>query len=160
MKFISSKQGFTLIELLVVIAIIGTLASVVLASLNSAREKARDARRLSDAQEIRKAVELYHLDNNQYPSSSGGSSADGCPWGSCIHNYESVLVPDYLPQIPQDPTRADTTGDYKLGFSGGVGYKILMNLESDDIGECTAIEMNWTGTGWGGSWNNGDVCNE
>ena len=66
-----SKQtkGFTLIELLVVISIIGLLSSVVLASLNGARLKASDARRVSNLQEIAKALELYYNAStpNSYP---------------------------------------------------------------------------------------------
>ena len=55
-----SARGFTLIELLVVIAIIGILSSVVLASLNSARKKGRDARRIADLKQLQLALELYY----------------------------------------------------------------------------------------------------
>lgn len=48
--------GFTLIELLVVIAIIGLLASIVMVSVNTARGKARDSRRLGDMKSIQLAL--------------------------------------------------------------------------------------------------------
>lgn len=60
--------GFTLIELLVVIAIIGLLASVVLISLNSARAKSRDAKRLADAKLMASSMELYFNDSGTYPA--------------------------------------------------------------------------------------------
>lgn len=64
MKQIFKQRGFTLIELLVVIAIIGILASVVLASLNSARDKGADAAAKSSLNNMRAQAELYYDENS------------------------------------------------------------------------------------------------
>lgn len=64
--FHKEKRGFTLIELLVVIAIIGILSAIVLASLGSARSRARDAQRKSDLKQIANAFELYYLEKGNY----------------------------------------------------------------------------------------------
>lgn len=96
-----SNKGFTLIELLVVIAIIGLLASVIMASLSTARSKARDTRRLSDMEQIQIALELYLSDNGQYPN--GASECSG--WDSSLNPVGSPafiapLAPTYINPVP------------------------------------------------------------
>jgi prepilin-type N-terminal cleavage/methylation domain-containing protein len=63
----SKEKGFTLIELLVVIAIIAILSTVVMAGLNSARQKGRDAKRISDIKALQKGLDLYSDTCNGYP---------------------------------------------------------------------------------------------
>ncbi len=90
------QKGFTLIELLVVIAIIGILATIVLVSLNTARQKARDVRRISDLRQVALALEMYYDDNTStgYPGSSGSNQ-----WTA----MDTALETDYMASVPTDP---------------------------------------------------------
>lgn len=124
MKRNQNQRGFTLIELLVVIAIIGLLSSVVLSSLNSAREKSRDARRLSDVKQMQTALELIFDDSSppEYPDA-----------------LSSLSSGDYLPTLPTDPRTGSaylydnlTTSNAACAVASGActNYVIGTNLEN------------------------------
>ncbi len=122
------KQGFTLIELLVVISIIGLLASVVLVSLSSSRIKARNSRRVSDINQISKAMELFFNASYSYPTSntgisltqlgpiSGSAAACGVTAG-CVNN----LIPNYMLKVPVAPVPADSSSAFNCNSSYGGG---------------------------------------
>ena len=76
---INTKSGFTLIELLVVIAIIGLLSSVVLVSLNSARDKAKYARAKIDINQLKTAMLTYKIDKGELPPPGDNCSACSNP---------------------------------------------------------------------------------
>lgn len=99
----SRWRGFTLIELLVVISIIGLLSTLAVVSLNNARAKARDARRLSDLKAIQTALEIYRDDNNDYVVPLDEDKT----WTSTISGMNSgtdIYLPAGAPVDP-DPTR-------------------------------------------------------
>lgn len=93
MKNIKNQKGFTLIELLVVIAIIGLLSSIVLASLSSARSRARDSKRISEIRSVEKALQIYALNNNgNYPVSNITSVSQVLNPDGTINCSSSLLV--------------------------------------------------------------------
>lgn len=105
--------GFTLIELLVVIAIIGILASVVLASLNSARAKARDAARAAEVKQIKTAMELYFDSNGGYIAQCSS------------YIYQRTELDPYLGSLPTDPGYEGTTDDYRYcGTATAYGIRV------------------------------------
>lgn len=135
-RFRSARQGgFTLIELLVVIAIIGVLASIVLASLNTARRKSRDARRVADIKQLQLALELYFDANSSaYPDATPAlAGATACGSQACI------------PAIPVDPLGGayrychSTATSYHLGASLEESTNPALNSDSDAPADATCI---------------------
>ncbi len=126
---ISPARGFTLIELLVVIGIIGILASTVTASIAPAREKARDAKRMQDLNQIRNAIELYYENNGSYPQFRAYTDATNCGFNWC--SLETALDP-YITDLPRDPVGGTTYVYYYDANSGDSfqSYGLMMRPES------------------------------
>lgn len=100
------KKGFTLIELLVVIAIIALLSTLAVVALSSARQKSRDAKRLSDMKQLSTALELYFNDQGSYPVVTslvlGGTGAK-CLGPSGFADA-CATQPVYMVTVPANPT--------------------------------------------------------
>ncbi len=121
---INKQTGFTLIELLVVVAIIGILASVVLASLNSARVKARDAKRMSDIQQIRNAIEMYITANGHAPDLGDSdclTNATACYAADTMSEWDTLAqqLSPFISSLPKDPCWG---GNCRVPSNDGLRY--------------------------------------
>lgn len=102
---INIKSGFTLIELLVVVAIISLLSSVVLSSLNSARDKAKYARAKMDINQLRTAMLAYKIDFGELPPPGDNCSAcSDPPDGAWVLVIDALVNNGYFSgRIDRDP---------------------------------------------------------
>ncbi len=157
-----SQKGFTLIELLVVIAIIGLLATIVLVSVNKAREKARDSRRKSDIRQMMLALEMYYSDKGKYPA-SGGAGSPSSGWSNSSDGSWDTLqskLDGYI-NLPGDPKNETggwpRSGKYNYCFySLNYGcrqqwYMLVYKLENPDIASPGVTTCNGTNFNYGGT---------
>lgn len=81
-------QGFTLIEVMVVVVILSILAAVIVPKVMDRPDTAREVKARTDIRALESALNLYKLDNFNYPSTEEGLEA---------------LVPKYIDRLAVDP---------------------------------------------------------
>ncbi|OHA20290.1 MAG: hypothetical protein A2836_01015 [Candidatus Taylorbacteria bacterium RIFCSPHIGHO2_01_FULL_45_63] len=130
-KQAGAKRGFTLIELLVVISIIGLLSSIVLASLNTTRSRARDAKRLSEFRQIQSALELYYSKYGIYPAGSGNECGgwDGDGAGGDGQFIGALQTEGFMGAV-RDPIGSSCRYQY-IQRKSGAGYQLIMTSENN-----------------------------
>jgi len=142
------NKGFTLIELLVVISIISLLSSIVLASLNNARAKARDAKRISDLHQVQIALELFYNQYNAYPVPDGENfwsdqwlHVKNCleKGTECFSTNGVSSFTSLMNSVPQDPLytgQTNTSTYFYMPWASGIsgpcnGFAIGATLETN-----------------------------
>ena len=132
--YTQETRGFTLIELLVVIAVIGLLSSVILASLNSARKKGRDTRRVEDLRQIANTVAI--LDTGTAATTFAGCTSAGARVTTCTTPDLSAY------KDPSGSTSACTTSSASTcDYAVGKGALATANPDSQNWEVCAYLEV-------------------
>jgi general secretion pathway protein G len=122
-----TKKAFTLIELLVVIAIIGILTTIAVISLNNARAKARDAKRIADMKQVQTALELFFNDRGRYPTDE--EFATGSIYSTSTNSTSTYM--QIIPSASNPPDGGCTSGQNTFYYSqneSGNSYTISFCL--------------------------------
>lgn len=96
------EEGFTLVELMVVIVILGLLATIVAINVLPSGDKARVEKARSDIATIESGLEMYKLQNFNYPTTSDGLQALIAPPAG-LADPSRYQKGGYLKKLPNDP---------------------------------------------------------
>ena len=117
-KLLRKKEGFTLIELLIVVAIIGIIAGIAIPNFLGARTKARVTRAFADMRALADALEMYYVDNTEYPSEDDG--------------LDELKTDGHITSLPNDP----------FGTDAAPGYRYYTNAAADTAGTAWLLVSN------------------
>ena len=140
MKY-KANAGFTLIEILVVVVIIGILGAIIVPNLLGRPDQARITAAQSDLRSLSNALDIYRLDNFQYPSTDQGLEAlvikpSGFPEPK---NYNPEA---YIKSLPSDPWGSPYVYErtesgfslFSMGADGAEGGEGLnADIRSEDL---------------------------
>ncbi|MFA5853909.1 MAG: type II secretion system protein [Patescibacteria group bacterium] len=127
---VNARRAFTLIELLIVISIIGLIATIAVTATNSARMKARDAKRLSDLKQLQSALGVSYEPGPGFPAVAAPITLGDathrvlCNIGAAPTFQTSLVAPGacgtvFMGLVPSNPTPGGSGYSYRSTTSAG-----------------------------------------
>lgn len=143
--------GFSLIEILIVVGLILILAAVTIVAINPAKHfrDTRNSQRSADISELLNAVTQFTAEEGRTLADLGITNACEDGWGGAVVIGTGAaaisleeLVPEFIVEIPQDPSRgSETDTGYRICQSEGGRVEIRAQEETaDGVGEILVVK--------------------
>lgn len=131
--------GFSLLEMLIVMAIMGIILTISTVSYLTIQQRGRDARRRTDIEQLRTALEIYRSQNGIYPSIAASNT-----WITAAPLNNPLVTPGYMRSIPTDPNQNATFPYWYKSWNSWQNYCIAANFEQPStVSQCVGPNANY-----------------
>ncbi len=137
------QRGFSIIETLMIVSLVAILASLFIVAINPVTHssEAKNALRWSHVNALLNAVYQYDLEHaGKPPPGVDGTAREVCNGSTnsdlCISNglvNLSLLVPQYIPALPTDPTSEGKMGSGYSVAADDLGKLTVRALHTEDV---------------------------